>query len=376
MILYCIGRSTTLVSLLFLSCINVGIGVFTDFDMVRPWAGAWGSKGHTPFIKIDSINNNGPNVSSNANFGFSVANIGDLNDDGVDEIAVGAIGETLLTGNSSKPKLLADVGGIYILFMNKNGSVTSSVRIGSLENGGPPLIAGDQFGYSIAALGDMDGDRIPDIAVGAPGILLASVYILYMDRNGSARNYTLIRGKYDGASPNTNQTIPVNQTSTPTYIANGPPVRYGSRFGTAVSVLSDLNKDGVNEIAVSGLDISGGRSRVYILYMQSNGKVLNYTVISPGGIGGGPEISNSFTGFGSSLLKMPDFDGDNVSELVIGAKDLYDPGSQHIHAGKSFFCFLARNGTAKRCETFGEYSLGATHPIPNVVSLKNLFYAN
>ena len=331
--------------------------VWTDFDLVRPFYGAWGSEGIIPYIKIDSRNNNGPNVTENANFGFSMAVVGDLDGNGVDDLAVGATGESVFRDGSK----MINAGGVYILFMLKNGTVDKSVRIGSMLNGGPLLSTDDRFGYSIAALGDLDGDSVPDIAVGAPGVILSSVYILYLRANGTAKARTLIRGPFAGTVP-----ANVSNPSIPVYVPNGPTIRYGSQLGYAVAAVGDMNGDGITEIAASSIDQSGGLSRVYIMFMHRNGSVMNYTTIGSG-IGGGPVLDRVFTGFGSALLMLPDFDGDGIAELVVGAKFLFDAGSENVRAGKAFFCFMAANGTVKSSQEIGELSLGVDQPMPSLV---------
>jgi hypothetical protein len=291
-----------------------------------------------------------------------VATIGDLDNNGVDDLAVGAIGETAVILENGGTTTYVGAGALYILLLAHDGSVKSSVRIGSLVNGGPRLEENGQFGYSVAALGDMDGDGIPDVVVGAPGITLPAVYILYLNRNGTVRENMLIRGTYGNSTLGS-------------YLINGPPVKYGSRFGSALAAMGDMNGDGVTEIAVSSLDSSGGSSRVYIMFMASNGTVLSYSLFGPGQ-GGGPEINDAFSGFGSALLQMPDFNGDGVPELVVGAKYTYDAGSVNRRAGKSFFCFMNATGLVKSYVAIGELSLGPSDPMPNVVRRTLPFYVS
>ena len=67
--------------------------IWTRFALVRPYP-AWGSTGTTPYIKINTLHGSGPNVTAGANFGCSVAMIGDLDSNGWEDIAVGASGES------------------------------------------------------------------------------------------------------------------------------------------------------------------------------------------------------------------------------------------------------------------------------------------
>ena len=58
-------------------------------------------------------------------------------------------------------------GAVYVLLLNANGTVKSSVKIASGTNGGPTLADYDYFGSSVASLGDLDGDGVTELAVGA-----------------------------------------------------------------------------------------------------------------------------------------------------------------------------------------------------------------
>ena len=85
-----------------------------------------------------------------------------------------------------------------MLFMNANGTVKRSKKIANATGGGPTLANDDRFGSGVAALGDLDGDGIIDLAVGAEtdnaggGSSRGAVHVLFLaaphvpgDFNGS-----------------------------------------------------------------------------------------------------------------------------------------------------------------------------------------------
>ena len=100
----------------------------------------------------------GITLVENARFGNSVANIGDLDLDGVNDLAVGSKRD-----HAGGP----DRGAVYIFFMNTDGSVKSTAKIDHTTTNGPTLRNVDRFGDSIANMGDLNGDGINDLAVGA-----------------------------------------------------------------------------------------------------------------------------------------------------------------------------------------------------------------
>lgn len=101
-------------------------------------------------------------LSSNDDFGISIAILGDLDQDGVVDLAVGAPGDD--DGN-------IDVGAVWILFLRENGNVKRhrkiSLQQGNFQHSG--LTQSDHFGTRLDAIGDLNGDGTMDLVVGAPG---------------------------------------------------------------------------------------------------------------------------------------------------------------------------------------------------------------
>jgi hypothetical protein len=239
-------------------------------------------------IVIGNGTNGGPSLPGLGGFGEAVANIGDLDGDGVTDLAVG----TYQFGGSGP-------GAAYILLMNADGTAKATTKIGNGVNGGPTLGADDRFGFSVANLGDLDGDGIQDIAVGAyrdatGGSNRGAVHILYMNSDGTVKSLAKIASGTTGA----------------------PPLADGEKFGTSIAGMGDLDNDGVNDMLVTSFQTASGGT-AYALFMNANGTVKSFTKISSTS-NGGPSTSPG-DGWGSSIAGIGDFDGNGAPDFIAGA---------------------------------------------------------
>jgi hypothetical protein len=277
-----------------------------------------GEADSTKTQKIGSGIGGGPPLANNDKFGTSVASIGDLDGDGIGDMAVGAPSQT---GAPS-------AGSVQVLFMNANGTVKSSQKIGFNIGGGPALADGDYFGHSVAAIGDLNGDGIMDLAVGASkddtgGYITGAVYVLFMKANGTV---------------NSSQKIAAG-------VGGGPALAAGDRFGSSLAAVGDLDGDGIGDLAVGAVsDDTGGnyRGAVHVLFMNAGGTVKSSQKIASG-TGGGP-VLNDFDVFGVSTAALGDLDGDGVTELAVGAM-FDDTGG--AGRGAAYVLFLNANGSVK-----------------------------
>ena len=283
--------------------------------------------------KIASGTGGGPPLVNGDMFGASVAPLGDLDGDGVEDMAVGAPSQTGA----------ASAGAVQVLFMNPNGTVKASQPIGSGIGGGPVLAHGDYFGHSVAAIGDLNGDGIADLAVGASkddtgGYISGAVYVLFLNANGTAKGSQKIASGIGGA----------------------PGLATGDRFGSAVASLGDLDGDGIRELAVGAAsDDTGGsyRGAVHVLFMCANGTAKASQKIASG-VGGGPVLANGDV-FGGGLASLGDLDGDHVSDLAVGAMfdDTHGPGRGAVH-----ILFLNQNATVKASQKIAS-GVGGVPPL-------------
>jgi hypothetical protein len=255
-------------------------------------------------------------------FGSAVAVIGDLEADGVVDLVVGAPGDGLL---------INDRGAVWILFMNRDGTLDLEQKISAIDgsfNG--TLRGGDAFGSAATGIGDLNGDQILDIAVGAPGdddggvgIDRGAVWVLFLNQDGTVQDETKISatdGNFGGTLDD------------------------GDRFGAALAVLGDLDGDGVADLAVGAPgDDDGGidTGAVWILFMNSNGTVRTEQKISFDS-GSLDALLRSGDAFGSAIANIDDLNRDTNTDIAVGAPGDDDGG---VDAGAAWVLFLAADGS-------------------------------
>jgi len=205
-------------------------------------------------VEIDDTTTNGPTLSDNDRFGYAIANIGDLDGNGVNDLAVGAAyDDTASDGNTHSHGVNSNIGAVHIIFLNSDGTLTKqSVEINDSTTNGPVLGLTHYFGRSVENIGDLDGDGVNDLAVGAIDGN-GAVYIIFMNTDGSV-----------------DSTVEINDSTT-----NGPDLEDSDYFGAGVEKIGDLDGNGVNDLAVGAyLDDGGGSNRgaVHIIFMDENTK--------------------------------------------------------------------------------------------------------
>ena len=111
-------------------------------------------------------------VGQEDHVGSSVARVGDVNGDGFQDLAVGAYLED--TGG-------INAGAVYLMM----GPVSGTILVDNSDGGFIGQGDGDRAGWSIAGPGDVNGDGIDDVLVGAPdndanGNNAGAAYLMYV----------------------------------------------------------------------------------------------------------------------------------------------------------------------------------------------------
>jgi hypothetical protein len=251
--------------------------------------------------------------------GSALASTGDLNRDGVTDLAVGAPGDD--DGGT-------DRGAVWILFLNDQGKVRQSQKISSTAGGfDGKLSDGDQFGSAVASIGDIDGDRIDDLAVGAPysndgGTGRGAVWILFMENDGRVKSQQKIADGSGGFKGDLND---------------------DDHFGNAVAGIGDLDGDGVKDLAVGAEQSDDGgtdRGAVWVVFLDRDGKVKSQQKIADGA-GGFKGDLNDGDRFGSAVANAGDLDGDGINDLAVGADQSDDGGPER---GAVWLLFMDQDG--------------------------------
>lgn len=241
-------------------------------------------------VKIAAYINGAPMLAAGDSFGVSVAALGDLDGDGVADLAVGAEGDG--TG-----------GAVYILFLNSDGTVKSRTKIASFLNGGPIMAHADHFGVSMASLGDLDGDGVTDLAVGAyqdqtGGKDRGAAYVLFLNSNGTVKRSVKLASGMNGT----------------------PALANGDQFGGSMASLGDLDGNGVNDLAVGTMKVNSsglGSGAVNLLLLNSDGTVKSSSRLASNTNGVPALPGRDF--FAGSIASLGDVDGDGAIDLAVGA---------------------------------------------------------
>lgn len=277
-------------------------------------------------------------LSEDDEFGSAIAAMGDLDNDGVTDLVVGAPGDD--------DGLDSENGALWFLFMNSDNTVKSTSKVSNAGGGMPNQIPGySNFGSAVANIGDLNGDGVPDLAVGAPrdddgGFNRGAVWIVFLNSTGFAGSWQKISDTQGGFTGG---------------------LQDNDLFGSSIAAIGDMDEDGIVDLAVGepGSDDAGASSGgFWILYLNSNGTVKDSAAIRSSEPPFAGEV-DPLDFLGISLAAIPDFNGDGKTDLAAGAFGDDDGGfdkgavyTMRLLAEPIFASAVVRNGSGVNPSTY------------------------
>ena len=198
-------------------------------------------------VNISSVNGGfGTGLEDNDKFGGrEVAMLGDIDNDGTLEMAVGAF-----SSDGGK-------GAIWMLSLNSTTfNVESKLKITEGLNGFNDILTlgenpngseGANFGHALCKVGDLNGDGIPDLMTGANQQNEGWGYILYLNEDKTVKTYTRINNADGGFGLN---------------------LSVEDRFSRSISFLGDLRGDGTIAVNYGAGAGAGSAGALYLMFFK------------------------------------------------------------------------------------------------------------
>ncbi len=254
--------------------------------------------------------------------GVSVSKAGDINNDGIADIIIGARGADSDTNNDN------EIGKSYILFGKNNFASTIALSSLSVDKGFIVIgsATGDYLGAQVSNAGDFNGDGVDDMIIASyrsdPGSTnnAGTSYLIF----GNSNNFQL---NFEVSSLNGSDGFAINGVDDFDF------------SGRSVSYAGDINNDGIDDIIIAAIgdDRTNNmdRGKSYVIFGTST-EINNIDLSLLNGLDGftinhppnGDYPGNSVSGGG-------DFNADGIDDIIIGSHKDNGVGASYIIFGNT-----------------------------------------
>ena len=277
--------------------------------------------------------------------GISVSGAGDVNGDGLDDILIGA--------RDADPNGNDNSGTGYVVFGKSDGSVVELSDIDDATNNAGFVIngamMGDLSGRSVSVVGDVNGDGLDDILIGAYRAESVS------DTNDNRGASFVVFGKSDGTIVELSEIDETDDNNG--FVING--VAAGDISGRSVSGAGDVNGDGFDDILIGAYqaksvsDTNDNRGASYVVFGKSDGAIVELSTIAATDNNTGFVLNGANAGDSSGIAVSGagDVNGDGLDDLIIGAFTVAGPNG---NSGASYVVFGKTSGGIVQLSTIDD----------------------